>query len=134
MRQWKFLTAPLPCEMYGTLLRIDFVTQDVYGARVMRLRCCGTKWSVLHSVLMLGSMGRLRSTGPDLRPSCSGSEKRPHCLSLRFVFAVRLTVASPSHTSFLQLPSVGTKFVKGQTEMLCGFLHGKLELNCRPVL
>ena len=46
----------------GTLLRNDFDTQNVYGARVMRMRCCGTKWSVLYSVLMLRSMGKLRST------------------------------------------------------------------------
>ena len=46
----------------GTLLRNDFVTQNVYSARVIWMRCCGTKWSVLYSVLMLGSMGRLRAT------------------------------------------------------------------------
>ena len=28
----------------------------------MKMRCCGTKWSVLYSVLMLGSMVMIRLT------------------------------------------------------------------------
>ena len=50
------------CECAHSFAQRFCNSKNVCGARVMTMRCCGTKWSVLYSVLMLGSMGRLRAT------------------------------------------------------------------------